>query len=66
LILLVIAAKPGRLPAKWKNRRWTFGEMLAELPESNLPMELWDGELLLPPRPSVPSSEDCCPVPRHA
>jgi Uma2 family endonuclease len=34
-------------------RRWTYEEMLAELPESNLPTELWDGELIMSaaPRP---------------
>ena len=39
------------MPAKWKNRRWTFDELLAELPESNLPTELWDGELIMWPAP---------------
>lgn len=52
LILLVIAAKPRPVPAKWKNRQWTFDEMAAELPESNLPTELWDGELVMSPAPS--------------
>ena len=33
-------------------RRWTFDELAAEVPESNLPMELWDGELIMPPAPS--------------
>jgi Uma2 family endonuclease len=39
------------MPAKWKNRRWTFDELLAEVPESNLPTELWDGELMMWPCP---------------
>src|SRR5450759_2435736 len=34
-----------------RKRLWTFDEMLAELPESNLPMELWDGELIMSPTP---------------
>jgi len=35
------------LPKPPKARRlWTYDEMLAQLPESNLPMELWDGELV--------------------
>ena len=33
-------------------RLWTFDEMLAELPESNLPTELWDGELIRSPAPT--------------
>jgi Uma2 family endonuclease len=48
----VIAAKPRPVPAKWKNRRWTYDEIVAELPESNLPTELWDGELIRSPSPS--------------
>jgi Uma2 family endonuclease len=51
---LVIAAKPRTTPAKWKKRRWTFDELVAELPESNLPTELWDGELIKAPAPFVP------------
>ena len=38
-------------PPKAK-RLWTYDQMLAELPESNLPMELWDGELLMSPTPT--------------
>ena len=46
-------ATSGRVvsPAK-RARRWTFAELSAELPESNTPTELWDGELLMSPAPS--------------
>lgn len=35
-----------------RKRLWTFDQMVAELPESNLPMELWDGELITSPTPN--------------
>ncbi len=38
-IAVVVVAKPRSLPAKWKNRYWSFDELLAEVPESNLPAE---------------------------
>ena len=37
------------MPAK---RRYTYEELVAEMPESNLPCELWDGELIMSPAPS--------------
>jgi len=48
----VIAAKSRPTERKPTHRRWTYDEMLAELPESNRPTELWDGELIMPPSPS--------------
>ena len=53
----MIAAKPRPAPATWKNRRWTFDELVAELPESNLPTELWDGELIMSPARSFHHQE---------
>ena len=34
------------------NRRYTYDELVAEMPESNLPCELWDGEVIMSPAPS--------------
>jgi Uma2 family endonuclease len=32
-------------------RLWTFDELVAELPETTTPTELWDGELIMAPAP---------------
>lgn len=48
----MIATKPRAAACKKADRRWTFDEMVAELEESNLPTELWDGELVMSPAPS--------------
>ncbi|MGH7973623.1 MAG: Uma2 family endonuclease [Limisphaerales bacterium] len=53
----MIAAKARALPAKWKTRRWTFDELAAQIPESSLPTELWDGELVMSPVPSFRHQE---------
>lgn len=34
-----------------KKRLWTYDEMVATLDESNQPMELWDGEIIMSPTP---------------
>jgi Uma2 family endonuclease len=52
LIVSVIAAKTKPTTKKSATRRWTFEELAAELPESNQPTELWDGELIMSPAPS--------------
>ncbi|MSU51036.1 MAG: Uma2 family endonuclease [Opitutus sp.] len=41
-----------RVAGKRMSRRWTFAEWRAELPESNRPAELWDGETVVSPAPS--------------
>lgn len=44
---MTMAAQP-RPKAK---RLWTYDEMIAELPETNLPTELWNGEIIMSPAP---------------
>lgn len=40
------------LPKPKAKRLWTYDEMLAELDETNEPMELWDGEIIMSPTPT--------------
>jgi Uma2 family endonuclease len=52
LIRAVITTRPRPAARKPASRRWTFSELRTELPESNLPTELWDGETIMSPAPS--------------
>src|SRR2546425_3962560 len=46
--------KPLEQPQK---RRYTYEELVAEMPETNQPCELWDGEIIMPPAPSFDHQE---------
>src|SRR5438874_1617062 len=35
-----------------KGRLYTYDELVAEMPETNLPCELWEGQLIMSPAPS--------------
>ena len=39
------------MPRPEAKRLWTFDELAAEMPETNQPTELWDGELIMSPSP---------------
>jgi len=39
------------LPRPKPKRLWTYDEMVAELAETNLPVELWNGEIIMSPAP---------------
>ena len=40
-------------------RRWSYDELCVEKPETNLPSELWDGELITSPAPSFLHQKIC-------
>jgi len=39
-------------PEQFTSRRWTYDELLVALPETNVPIELWDGEFVMSPSPT--------------
>ena len=39
------------MPQPEAKRLWTFDQLAAEMPETNQPTELWDGELIMSPSP---------------
>jgi Uma2 family endonuclease len=47
--MIGLAPKPSRRPKE--PRLWTYDELCKRLPESNQPMELWNGELIMFPSP---------------
>lgn len=38
-------------PKAKAQRLWTYDEMVAELPETHQPIELWNGEIIMSPAP---------------
>src|SRR5436305_8424836 len=47
------------------NRLYTYDELVAELPETNQPCELWDGVIIMSPAPSFDHQEIVLRVYRH-
>src|ERR1051325_512052 len=39
-------------PAPVNERLYTYDELVAEMPETNQPCELWEGQLIMSPAPS--------------
>lgn len=48
---MATATAPRPLERPKPRRLWTYAEMCAELEETNLPVELWDGEIIMSPAP---------------
>ena len=44
-------------PKAKAQRLWTYDEMVAELPETNQPLELWNGEIIRSPAPDPTHQE---------
>lgn len=50
LIAPMTVAPASRLKTK-TSRLWTYDQMVRELPETNQPVELWNGEIIMSPAP---------------
>lgn len=48
---MATATAPSPLERPKPRRLWTYAEMCAEFEETNLPVELWDGEIIMSPAP---------------
>lgn len=48
---MATATAPSPLERPKPRRLWTYAEMCAEFEETNLPVELWDGEIIMSPSP---------------
>jgi Uma2 family endonuclease len=53
---------PATAPAA---RRYAYDELVAEMPETNQPFELWDGELIMSPTPSFYHQEIVMRLAQH-
>jgi Uma2 family endonuclease len=49
--MIGLAPKPPRIRRAKEPKLWTYDELVAKFPESTQPMELWNGELIMPPTP---------------
>lgn len=45
------------LPRPKARRLWTYDELAAQMPETNLPVELWNGEVIMSPAPNPDHQE---------
>ena len=49
--MIGLAPKQPRIRRAKEPKLWTYDELAAKFPESTQPMELWNGELIMPPAP---------------
>jgi Uma2 family endonuclease len=55
--MIGLASKPPRLRRAKEPKLWTYDELVANFPEANVPVELWNGEIIMPPTPDASHQE---------